>query len=70
MKALAEVIRLATYRGQNPRTVNRQPTKAARKHGTRLIGRWIRDPQSGRLICTWRSDDGEDGRLRLLPFAA
>ena len=70
MKALAQVIRLATFREQNPKTVPQQPTKAVRAHGARLIRRWIRDPQSGRLICAWRSEDDGDGRLRLSPLAA
>jgi len=72
MKALAEVIRLAAFREKHPKALNQQPTKAARAHGARLARRWVRDPQSGRLICVWRSsDDGDgDGRLRVLPFAA
>jgi len=72
MKTLAEVIRLATFRSRNPKAVNQQPTRIAHAHGARLTRRWIRDPQSGRLICVWRSDDeGDmDGRLRVSPLAA
>lgn len=72
MKALARIIGLAAFREKNPKAVDRQPTKAARMHGARLARRWLRDPQSGRLVCVWRSDDDGDpgGRLRFLPFAA
>lgn len=72
MKTLADLKKRATQRDTISKFATKHAVHPPRAHGTRLTRRWVRDPQSGKLVCVWSlNEEGEeDGREREIQLAA
>jgi len=70
MNALTELRKLARRREVEKVPVTHHPANPpqAAKARKRLVRRWVRDPESGRLICVWSLDEARQDAERSRGF--